>query len=901
LTFNLFYAMIVNDMELLRSTSYRGFSVRSMLVFALTVIMTALLWVTVVAPTTSHAADPEANWKGDSIVYDAHQYFPAAETKAGESHGLPAGTNYYIYVEQLNERPLIQKAHIIYFTPGLDPPTAKTAEYAEYNYSGTKVFSNPQEKKTITITPAGESNQTESSCSIGGIGWIICPVTIFLAEGMDNIFTFLTQFLEVQPSLLGDPTSPLYVTWNIMRTIANVAFIIVFLIIIYSQLTSIGVSNYGLKKLLPRLIVSAILVNLSFIITALAVDISNVLGYSLQDIFIQIRQSTFSMTDDTYNSWSTSTNVWSSVAAFVLSSGAIVGGGLAVIGASAGAGGALYLLLPILVGLILTVLFVLLLLAARQAIIVVLIMIAPLAFVAYLLPNTEKWFGKWRDLFMTMLVFFPAFSLVFGGSQLAGGIIVQNATNIFGIIFGLAVQVAPLVITPLLLKLSGGLLGRIAGLINDPRKGLMDRTKSWSKDRAEMHRQQSLAKTGTKNPFRKIAQNMDDRNRRVKDRTGLYTQQNDNRYHRTGEFENIEMQTMEAQDNKQLIESQAHSHYANRKLTSRTIQALDIEMRNAKATLDNVNKEVDVQFENLKVKPIEGAANHIPRHLARQALDAQMGAQQSSILASQLQSAQGLQVQDFAVTLENSEALRIQAGGVDPKGAQRALAAAFTAQAKAHNEAVSNASSILTHYNYGDDTVAEIALGRKPANVNVTINDDVIEAALGQIASGANATQILNVMTNLEINETDGNQDFRQTFSDALIKNGAKPKFAGAGIIGNIKQGIAPPPGKARIDSWVAQTINADKLSSADVLVTQDRDYLEAIRNTLQENLAADTNPINTAAMARMKKSIKLAKKNPLFAGKIGERIDVLNSIEGLLGPDVDIDDDDVDTDDNTI
>ena len=134
--------------------------------------------------------------------------------------------------------------------------------------------------------------------------------------------------------------------------------------------------------------------------------------------------------------------------------------------------------------------------AARQALIVILIIISPLAFVCYLLPGTEKWFKKWRDLFLTMLVFFPAFAVIFGGAQLAGIIIIQNATGANGgimQILGMVVQVIPLALTPIILKLSGGVLGKFAGFVNDKNKGLYDRSKNWSKDRRETIKNKKLA------------------------------------------------------------------------------------------------------------------------------------------------------------------------------------------------------------------------------------------------------------------------------------------------------------------------------------------------------------------------------------------------------------------------
>src|SRR5690606_21951218 len=73
----------------------------------------------------------------------------------------------------------------------------------------------------------------------------------------------------------------------------------------------------------------------------------------------------------------------------------------------------------------------------------------------------------------------------FGGSQLAGLAIMQNADSINLIILGMLVQVAPLFITPMLIKFGGSLLGKIAGIINNPNKGLVDRTRNFSKERAD--------------------------------------------------------------------------------------------------------------------------------------------------------------------------------------------------------------------------------------------------------------------------------------------------------------------------------------------------------------------------------------------------------------------------------
>ncbi len=543
-------------MELFGSTSRGGFSVRGIFTFVLVVVVTALLWV-IIGGEPAHAAD--ANWSGESIIYEGHGFTKSTEYK-DSSNAIPSGATVYQTPPQTDTATGSQKVFIIYFSPGVDPPLATTAKYVEFKYTAANGLTNPQNEKDITLTKQGEQSEF-SSCSVGGIGWIVCPISVFFAEAMDNIFAILANMIQVQPSVFGDQNNSMYVAWNIMRNIANIAFVIVFLIIIYSQLTSLGVSNYGLKKLLPRLIIAAVLVNISYVVSAVAIDLSNILGFSIQDVFNQIREDTFHITNDNFSG--VNDNAWTAVTTVILAGGGVIGGVYFL------AAGSLYLLIPLLLGLLLTIIFVVVVLAARQAIIIILVIIAPLAFVANLLPNTEKWFDKWKDLFFTMLIFFPAFSLVFGGSQLAGQIIIQNAgDSIVMVLFGMAVQVAPLVITPLLLRFSGSLLGRIAQIANNPRKGIMDRTDNWAERRAEHAKQQNIAKgPRLRNPASwgaGMVRGLDNRRRNLKERTDMYTQQADNRYRETKKYRGINEQMAGVEMDKQSIEQRNNAHIQGR-------------------------------------------------------------------------------------------------------------------------------------------------------------------------------------------------------------------------------------------------------------------------------------------------------------------------------------------------
>lgn len=519
-------------MEHVRFPLYRGFSVRSIFTFVLAVVLTTLLGAFALS-TPTHAAD--ASWNGASLEYGGKSYYLAGTTKANEIPGIPENSRYYLESgqPQSGTGASTAKVQVISLKPGTDPPGDGTATHATYDYTAsTKKFTNPTDVKAITVDTESINAQV-TTCSIQGIGWIVCPIMNFLAWGMDTIFTIIAQFMEVQPFQINNPDSALFNAWNIMRGIANIAFVIGFLIIIYAQLANVQVNSYGLKRLLPRLIIAAIGINISYIIVAAAVDLSNILGWSINEMFMNLRNTLLS-TGTTSPETLKALGSWESITGFVLSGGsAAAAGTIGVIAIAGNVQAAIFLLLPALVGLLVAILVVLLILAARQALIVILAIIAPLAIVAYLLPNTEKWFSKWRDLLMTMLIFFPAFAVIFGGSQLAGAVIIQNANSINMLILGMIVQVAPLVITPLLLKLSGSVLGGIARLVNNPNRGIIDRTRKWSGERADWQVKRSKANLDRRgNPrldangqpkkmrpgIAKTSRYFDQRGRRLKDR-----------------------------------------------------------------------------------------------------------------------------------------------------------------------------------------------------------------------------------------------------------------------------------------------------------------------------------------------------------------------------------------------
>ena len=303
------------------------------------------------------------------------------------------------------------------------------------------------------------ADTTATACVVDGIGWMVCPMLNALGGLGDAMYGWIDSVLRLQPLTVsnGDGTeSSQFVAWQSIRNIANVLLVIAFLIIIFSQLTSMGVTNYGVKKTLPRLIIVALAINTSFYIMAIAVDLTNIIGVGLHSIFSTLAPDATAAT----------MNANEIIGAFVTGTGTVAVAGTAV--AIAAGTGALSLSTLALMALPVVGVAVLALLAAvatlfiRNALIVILIVISPLAFAAYLLPNTQSMFTKWRKLFVSMLVLFPMAALLFGGAKFAASVVVVSDQPLSALA-AIFIMAAPLGMLPWLVKSSNSLLGNIGG------------------------------------------------------------------------------------------------------------------------------------------------------------------------------------------------------------------------------------------------------------------------------------------------------------------------------------------------------------------------------------------------------------------------------------------------------
>ena len=763
--------------------------------------------------TSVYAVDAE--WSGHNLTYNKEKYTKVSDNKKIKQFNLP--DNSLVYV---NEDKNKKETKVIYF-PSSEISSLSSATYAVYSFTPPNTYEQTS-TSTISIESPSE-NSTGTSCDVQGIGWIICPLSNWLADGIDYMYSALQEFLKTKPLETTNQNSGIYLAWVIMRNISNVAFIVAFLVIIYSQLTSVGISNYGVKKMLPRLVIAAVLVNLSFTFCAVLLDLSNVTGYAFQDAFMGIKNTISTVGENTGVGWT-----WSEVIVMILSNGALAGGVVATVAMGAEL---LPLALSALVGIGLVLLLVLLIMAARQALIVILIIISPLAFVCYLLPGTEKWFKKWRDLFLTMLVFFPAFAVIFGGAQLAGIIIIQNATGANGgimQILGMVVQVIPLALTPIILKLSGGVLGKFAGFVNDKNKGWYDKSKNWAKDRREITKNKKLANANMArfNPNR-LRRRMD-HNSRLRKKDLETSQKNaENSFRNTAKYKKSDLYARQASRRSDFLSAQDDNRY----LESTLGHAPD-DIYEKRSLYDRALRNVSATY---------ATRQDLKAHQQQTAFMNDIKDLETEIATAGLikNNAQRQQHSEFAEQLKNSKELQEKAGGNVFKdangnliGANAALASAIATSRSEYAKSVDEAHQIMKNYKLSAGQRQKISLGNSVTLSDGTVLDSnnifIREAAIEEQIKYGTVTEVAQLVSELP-------PEFYSSVSAALASSGVKNKasFMGGKLIDDMVKGAI----NSRQDllNYCADWLQGGKYKP-ETLATTEADgvklLMEAVKNT---------------------------------------------------------------------
>ena len=234
---------------------------------------------------------------------------------------------------------------------------------------------------------------------------------------------------------------------------------------------------YTVKKVLPRLVIAAILIQLSWPIFTFMIQAVNQVAWGVEGIMY----APFGGRDavDIGDAVGRLTEGGSTSVTTVVGGGALAGalyGGLVL-----GPAGLFALFITVLIALFI----VFVVLAMRQAVLVGLLVLAPLALVAWILPGTEKFWKIWWESFSKLLLMYPLILLLIASGRIFALIAAESfKTNgstpeSFGVAIVILIFFAPFFLIPKTFQLAGSAFANIAGIANNRSRGAFDRLKNY--------------------------------------------------------------------------------------------------------------------------------------------------------------------------------------------------------------------------------------------------------------------------------------------------------------------------------------------------------------------------------------------------------------------------------------
>ncbi|MGH7156734.1 MAG: hypothetical protein ACREGG_01300 [Candidatus Saccharimonadales bacterium] len=329
---------------------------------------------------------------------------------------------------------------------------------------------------TTPITP--NSPGTCESASSTGFEWIICPA-LRLFDSMVNTFTnILENLLDFNTSqyLNGQIKS----SWSIMRTISSAVLVIIMLIAVIAQAVGGGpIDAYTLRKILPRLVVAVILIQISWVMLVWFINLADDLGHGVRDL-ISAPFGGWQNLDLAHLIYPlggrgvlTVTALFTSMIAVIAFSGLTIAG-IGLLGLSA--------LLTDLVAFVFLVL--------RQVFVVMAVILFPIALIAWILPGTQRYWKLWADNFIKLLLLFPMImALIYGGRIFAHVFIAANANSTIGVFVLFIGFFGPYWFLPKAFRWGGQLFAAASSGAMDATKGLREFPRKYAMGKAKEERE----------------------------------------------------------------------------------------------------------------------------------------------------------------------------------------------------------------------------------------------------------------------------------------------------------------------------------------------------------------------------------------------------------------------------
>lgn len=297
----------------------------------------------------------------------------------------------------------------------------------------------------------GDSGDASNAdCQIqGAIGWILNPICDIAINSTKEVSGLIENALVVKPLTQGTQSGT-YQAWQVFRDLANALLVLVFLIVIFASVLPIELDPYAIKKTLPKLVAAVIGIQISFFVCQILVDITNVLGGGVGALISGVTENL------NVPASGSATNPGTFI--FTAITGVVI---VAALIAPA--------LLLLLAGLV-AVVTMFITIQIRQMIIILLVVAAPVAILAWVLPNTEQYAKKWGQMFIKLLLMYPLIMFILKGADLVYVILASSAatggdTSSLPLVQQIMINMIPIIalfMVPATFKAAGGIMGAVA-------------------------------------------------------------------------------------------------------------------------------------------------------------------------------------------------------------------------------------------------------------------------------------------------------------------------------------------------------------------------------------------------------------------------------------------------------
>jgi hypothetical protein len=286
---------------------------------------------------------------------------------------------------------------------------------------------------------SGDAGDDTSECvanSHTSLEWIMCPLITAISDGTEKLNDFIENQLNFDVNnFLPDTGNEVgaYKAWAVIKDISTSILVVVLLVMVFSQAAGTGVFEaYTVRKVLPRLIIAVIAMQLSWELTRFVIGLVNNLGEGIAQLMAAPfgGRGNLDLGSLLNNLGGLAAGVTSVTLTAALVSGIFLGtvflpGALMIV---------LSLFISVIVGLA-SVLF-------RNVIIIFCVIFVPVALIMWVIPNqsTKKYWSLWSDNFSKALLLFPIMiGVIYAGrifAYIAGGAANVGFLNLIMILVG---------------------------------------------------------------------------------------------------------------------------------------------------------------------------------------------------------------------------------------------------------------------------------------------------------------------------------------------------------------------------------------------------------------------------------------------------------------------------------